>query len=142
MKLYIKGMSTNKRRIEDLLFTAGDTLVEHLMKLIQCPNAQARNHWTTEIYACLHDVPKLKGSNKYPSAKLIYNQLSSRNDILDHYSHYVKEIESDEYFKDVPPHVCLEYIDQYLLWISDMLSRYGEVSSAQIREKLKDIHIL
>ena len=142
MKLYIKGMFTDKRRISYQLFVSADKVVEHLMKLIQFPQAQAKNHWADEIHAFCHRVHRLKGSNKYPSFKFIYNEISSYNDILHSYITYARDTEPDEYFYDVPEHECLPTIDEYEKWLADMLSRYGEVTQQQVKQELAKLRLL
>ena len=142
MKLYIRAMAYERRRILDDLYRQSDQVIEHIIKMIQFPEAYAVNHWAKEIHAYCHSVERMKGSNKYPSAKLIYKQMSGHNDILPAYIQYAHDTEPDEYFHDVPPHECLPYVEAYEKWLAQMLSQYGQVSLAQVLDELKKLGLI
>ena len=142
MYKYIKAMSTDKKKIEYILFAASKPLVEHLVKLIEFPNAYATQHWVKEVCAFCHDVPKLKGSNKYPSEKFIYTQLSSYNDVLDNIIRSMQDIEYDEEFIDADRDYVLKLVDSYLHWLSHILSQDGQVTLTQVKEELHKLQII
>lgn len=139
---HIKAMSTDKKKIEYILFAASKPLIEHLVRLVEFPNAYASGHWVKEVCAFCHDVPRLKGSNRYPSEKFIYTQLSSYNDVLDNIIRSMQDIEYDEEFIDADPEYVLRIVESYQKWLAHELSQNGQVSLAQVREKLHELELL
>lgn len=139
MLRYVYAMSKSKRDIHAELNESVDKMMEHLVKIIEFPDALARDHWITEVYSFCNRIPKLKGTNKYPSTRFIYSILSSNNDIMASYIRYVKTIESTEQFAHVSEEGCIEIVDKYQYWLSAMLSRYGSVSLAEVSATINSI---
>ena len=79
---YIVGMSEAKSKIHDQIASVAYELDRHLLKLILYPGTAHQSHWSKEIAGFLNHVPKMKGSNKYPSSRFIYDAISIYEDSL------------------------------------------------------------
>lgn len=138
MYIYIRSMSEAQNKIYDKLTDASDNIVEHIVKLILYPNAQEVNHWKREIFSFLWKVDKLKGKNKYPSEKFIYNALSTHTDNLGVYLDVIQ----DEY-SDTPQSISVETaercVDEYMKWVASNLSVTGGLKSKEVYAKLDSI---
>lgn len=142
MKIHIKGMLTDRKKIQYDLYISSKQVAHYIVKLIQFPDAAAKNHWVKEIYACLSDVHKLKGSNKLPSAKFIYREISAHNDMLPTLVSYIRDEEPDEIFHYVGPYDCLQYLEEYEHWLANNLSVAGYVTLFQVKQKLTEMGLL
>ena len=136
MYIYIRAMSEAQAEVYRRVSDQAVRIVEHVIKLLEYPNAQEYNHWKQEIQAFLNEVPKLRGSNKFPKSKLIYKGLTRSNDVID------KLIgRAHRKYKDKTPlfldnDVILAAVEEYQHWLSEMLSREGIIDSDDIYTEL------
>lgn len=139
MYIYIRGMSEYQSKIYDKLTDAADKIVEHIVKLALFPNCiEEANHWKREIFSFLWKIDKLKGKNKYPSEKFIYNALSVHTDNIEV---YMDVISND--FKEAPSSVSVksmtDCVDSYMHWAAHTLSATGRLQSSEIYAKLDEL---
>ena len=79
MKIYVRnmqdilGFSRRKSDIAAMIEENTREIIQHLIKLWLYSDAETCNHWKQEVYGFLYQVPRLKGSNKFPSKKFILN---------------------------------------------------------------------
>lgn len=138
MKRLILGFARNRADIIRKIVEHSDELIEHLVKVKLYPDDDSFDHWCTEVRAQLCYVPKLSGSNKYPSEKLIYTK--AWGDIQDVFTNYVDCV-IDDYgmpnrlrYREV-----YQFVDNYMVWLSRTLSTKGDVSMAEVQRKLDEL---
>lgn len=131
MKRCIYAMSTTKRELAHQLVSASLPLTEHLVKLYMFPNSINVDHWKHEVWNFVHQVPRLKGSNKYPSSKLIFSCLSTYLDELDN----TADLMQSEYPLTATrsDYTCAEeMITEYIKSVSDILAKQGKINSSEV----------
>jgi hypothetical protein len=145
IKLYISEYAKAKNTMEQELQAKVDVILEHLIKLILMPDNETYKHWQGEIAGQLHTVHKLKGKNKYPTYKQLYDwtyiyALDEITDIM-RLKMQIKNLEMDYNFNPTMNatqlsnklnDVCICYFD----WLCHELSEKGFVSNTQIYRKL------
>ena len=139
MYRYIKAMADTRKAVERELKSCGRQIVVHLTKLMIYPEAQQANHWKQEIYSFLNNVPKLKGSKKYPSKSFIFNAISVYVDTIDSIKWQLQYDESDLTQLDIDDAVIEKKATRYLDWLATELSQKGAVQSVQVYNMLDKI---
>ena len=136
MKLYVRSFAENKKDLHSYLSNRADVVIEHLIKIFLYPNAQEYNHWKQEVAAVLKKVPKLKNSNKLPSASFIVDSSwMVWEDQFDRFVEVVKE-EMKELSENINNDTLYDAIDEYFEWLSKELSKYGSVVSDNIYHEI------
>ena len=138
MKYYIKSsehifaMALPKKEVAARLDEVTRPLTQHLIKIMLWPGSRDAAHWRQEIYNFLHNVSKIKGTNKFPSANFIYKHtIGSNTDLIsvwhDHIvDDYIAQHGSSRWGFD-------EYaIQDYFRWLAGRLSEVGEVSRREV----------
>ena len=77
MKIY--AMSRKKSDIAAYIEEGTQEIILHLIKLYMYPESNNVHHWRREVANFLNNVPRMKGSNKYPSAQFILKNSWSVN---------------------------------------------------------------
>lgn len=145
MKLFVTEFAENKKEIERSLKPLTEKIIEHLFKLYLLPNDESVKHWKKDIYSFIHSIDKLKGSNKRPTSKQIYEwTFGKKADIFD--DNYYVEIMVDtiEYEYNV---IINENVDtvkndmykvcsNYFRWLSNELSIKGLISPQSVYKEL------
>lgn len=149
MKIYISAMAEKRADIERKLSgNEIDMLIEHLLYLLLAPNAPTAKHWSTEIYAFLHDIPKLKSNSRFPSNSQIYNwTYGKRQDLITDKRYMAKMLKDVCEKENFAPESSLDEIMHdldyacvaYFTWIADELSATGRVTGSEINEQLREI---
>lgn len=139
MKRYIYAMALDKQSLIQELSGVSGKLIEHLIKLYLFSNSDTKNHWRKEVWNLLHQVPKLKSSKKFPSNRMIRDIIGAYDDMTTELSTLVIE----EY-PDLKPYrtdsdELYTIVNNYLDWISDVLSNKGIVSSSEVYAKLDEL---
>lgn len=147
MKIYIRntqsilGFATRKSDIAAALEEDTRELIEHLIKLWIFPNAEDCNHWKQEVYNFLYRVPRLKGSNKFPSKKFILHNTIDVN--ADNISALLRIVISDytnRYEQRRSTYSTMEErILLYFDWLAEELSTSGKVARADVYAKLAEL---
>ena len=132
-------MALDKQSLIQELSGVSGKLIEHLIKLYLFPNSNTKNHWRKEVWNLLHQVPKLKSSKKFPSNRMIRDIIGAYDDMTTELSTLVME----EY-PDLKPYrtdyaELATIVNNYLDWISDVLSTKGVVSSSKVYTKLDEL---
>lgn len=132
MKIYIKCMGQSRNDIRNDLDNKGDQLVEHLVKIILYRERGNLVHWCDELGSFIHKVPKLKSRNRFPDKDFIYHSIwdteSERlSQTIDYIQHRYKAYNG----YDVPEHDVRAFIEEYIGWLSEQLSKYGAVYVSQ-----------
>ena len=149
MKIYINAMAETKARIESEM--SGRSLsraLTHILCIILAPDSQTVNHWMNEIYAFRHDIDKLKGKNKFPSANEIYKwSYNKKQDLITDVNWMkltIEDVKDNENISDsrspatiskIMDSICVEYFK----WLAENLSKVGVVSNRQVHEKLNEL---
>lgn len=138
-RLYIFGMSKNLKSIRNQLTGQSGGIVTHLMKLYKYPDSSAVNHWRGEIFGFIHSISTVKGKNSYPSSDWLFNTIWDNIDYNDIGCWEVgmnKQYGLGIAIKSV---IFYELCQNYIRWLSNMLSEYGQVSRQQVYDKLKEL---
>lgn len=136
MKIYIKAFANRQKEIYRMLESKSSVVLEHIAKLMMCPNHSDVNHWKQEIFAALSRVPKMKSSNKYPSSNEILKH--TWNIWYDSLLDMVKAI-ADEYDVKLDKKTARQIYTsshEYLTWLSDNLSLSGYVTRTKVYNEL------
>ena len=149
MKIYIRGseavfaMSLPKHEIAARLEETTRTLIRHLIKLqLYGDTSPSANHWRQEIYAILHNVSKIRGSNKLPSQKFILdNTINVNRDLIPAWTRHIVTDYSDDVDQDMQIDVTKleDKITDYYMWLAAELSEYGDISRTDCYNKLKEL---
>ena len=132
-------MSEYKSRIYDTLVSASEQIDLHMIRLMLFPNSHYVDHWMHEIWSFLFKVDKLKGKNKYPTAKFIYDALSVHNDILGNYMKIVEDLEENLEPVDIAVSDVISAVVSYQKWIASELSQNGIVLQKDVKAKLHEL---
>lgn len=143
MKRYIVCQSEKLNKVRNRLDNNAPTCITHLAKLWLFPNSSNINHWRHEVWNCYKDVPKLKRDNKPPKAQEIYKWIWLDN--KDYFDSYMGLAEDEEY-KLIPNSNRLEDVkrlyenmENYFVWLSEILSYNRVVRSNTVYNKLKEL---
>ena len=139
MYIYIRSMSESQSRIYDKIADKAVSIDKHIIKLMLYPSAPECNHWKSEIYSFLNNVQKLKGSNKFPKAKLILKALTISNDMIDKLAWQVQCEEESLIPIHIEVDVLIRTIEAYQSWLASMLSSDGLVVPKDVYSKLDEL---
>lgn len=140
-KLKIFEMANSLKNIKDNLDNMSAVVLEHLAKLAILDSPQNKNHWRQEVYNFLHRTQKIKGTNKYPNSKIIFDSTWGRNG--DSFEDVFIRLALTEY-KDIPVKSydiknITENAKQYFKWLSEKLGENPVISSNEIYTKLNEL---
>ena len=136
-----------KQEIKCELSSKSKDIIEHICKLILMPTNDSVNHWRKEIYGFLNNVKRLKGSDKLPTEKQIfnwtYNAYAERLISVSSMTLYIKSI-IQEYSLHIENSIDYtlvtnqinNFCKEYFMWISKKLSANGYVPLNDIYSKL------
>ena len=146
MKIYINAMAEQKKEIERSLSPKTDMIIEHMLYLCLAPNCTTVNHWMDEIYSFISKIDKLKGKNRFPSARMIYEwTYSKKQDLVKDTRWLSVMIEDAKDKENIADDFDVQYVMNdldamcmsYFKWLSEELASVGAVSRKSVREKLK-----
>lgn len=139
MYLYVKAFADKKSQIKSDLRGATKVVMNHLIKVWLYPEVREQNHWKKEIAQTLNDLPKLKGTNKYPKfGFLIENTFDVYEDTLNRRTEVVIEN-----IDELP--ILFEFddlysaIEEYFVWICTELSKSGIVIYSDVYLKIEEL---
>ena len=140
MKSYVYGIVLDTHILA--LSGVSGKLTEHLIKLYLFPYID-KNHWRKEVWNLLHLVPKLKSSKKFPSNQMIRDIIGAYDDMTTELANLIIEEYTEEY-PDLKPcrtdyNELAAIVNNYLDWISDVLSTKGVVTSSEVYAKLDEL---
>lgn len=146
MKIYINAMAEQKKEIERSLSPKTDMIIEYMLYLCLTPNCTTVSHWMDEIYSFISKIDKLKGKNRFPSARMIYEWTYSKKQDLVKDTRWLSAMIEDAKDKenitdDFDVQDVMNDLDAmcrfYFQWLSEELASVGAVSRKSVREKLK-----
>lgn len=139
MKVIIYG-SKFKRDISAKLESLSKLVTQHIIALYLFPDSPNRNHWMGEVWSFLNDVPLVRGRNKPPRSRFIYeNTWGIQKRYLNVHIQKVIDKESDYTPITCDKKLLSEILDDYFRWISDKLSEDSYVSKSEVYDTLKDL---
>lgn len=139
----LKEQALRKSKIEDSLINVTKMINTHLIKCFIFQNSTGDlNHWCSEVSAFLPYIPRLKGTNKYPSSKFILKNtiecyIEDLKTIIDTtYDNLIFDgYKEKEYNKDkVYDKIC-----EYYNWMANELSTTGDLSKRKVYNKIKEL---
>lgn len=133
-------MSQSRKNIVADLEEKAVPLVKHLVKIIMFQETGNMKHWCDELGGFINRVPRLKSSNKLPSADVIYHA------IWDERSNYLSMVIDDVEYTNpkYTPIVLDEYIirnfcEDYIEWLSIKLSTDGQTTVRECTQSAMNI---
>lgn len=118
--------------------------LDHLIKIFYWKDTQYYAHWCREVYSFYSKISKTKETKKYPRADEIYAAIfGGYEDVFD--DHLYNTVDFLNYDHDGLPQIDLndlhtdelhKFIRNYSIWLSDRLSKYGEVSHKDVRQEI------
>lgn len=136
MYIYIRSMSEAQAEIRRSIVSHSCELVKHIIKLILYADSDCVHHWQSEIYSFLNTVQKLKGKNRWPSAKFIKEALSTWNDSLDTLTWQVIEEEDELVPLSASQEKISAVVNGYQDWLATQLATKGAISPKESRAEL------
>lgn len=146
MKIYINAMAEQKKEIERSLSPKTDMIIEHMLYLCLAPNCTTVSHWMDDIYSFISKIDKLKGKNRFPSARMIYEWTYSKKQDLVKDTRWLSVMIEDAKDKenitdDFDVQDVMNDLDAmcmfYFQWLSEELASVGAVSRKSVHQKLK-----
>lgn len=138
MKIYITAQAMQKHEMETRLAVQMSGIIEHFLKIYLLPGHSAVKHWCSEVYAGIHIIEKLKQSNKYPSAEVLFSWTYEKTEDLITDKNWMKKVikgicqqchvenSFDNDIDEIIPDFSRKCRD-YFVWLCDMLSQNGYV---------------
>lgn len=113
--------------------------MRHIILYLCSSDVGLKNHWANEIYSFIHDVPKLKGTNRYPSASFIFD--NTYEIWYDSMEPGVQKLFQQEHMEYDAQRVkiAIAIAKEYFLWLSEQLSNNGSVTNQEVRQKLESL---
>ena len=121
--------------------------IEHMIKIFMWRDTVWFTKWRKEIYGTYRDIQMIKGKNKYPESKDIYDNIFGNiEDTFDgRVKWYVDNLEYDNEelsHRNVDESVAIQlhcFISEYTKFISDQLSTDGIVDRAEASDKMSEL---
>lgn len=148
--LRLRELSIRRGRLEDRLMNKSEQLILHLFKIFYHGKDEGkREHWSGDLYDILYWIPSLERSHKFlRKGDIYYNLWGYADDRFSAVStgtinrlNRISKSEKEGGFgiiKDKTPNPdCAEFCKGYFLWLSDKLSKDGEVSENDIKEEIE-----
>jgi len=136
----IYGMALSRKDLAAIIEDNTREIICHLAKLYYFQeDKDDLNHWRGEIYAFLHNVKRLKGSNKFPDANFIFKNTFIVNESsveICMEDTYVDYCENHVPTRDYDLNEFTNIVKEYFTWLSNILSNRGQVSKDSISKKL------
>ncbi len=144
IRYYLIEMPDSKRDIETDVRQSTGRINEHLLKCLLIQDTTHNlNHWSDEVYELLSDVPKMKGNNKLPSEKMLYNcTIGYFGDFLyERLDGYIEDISEQEHTDIVYSNKQIIYdcIMSYYKWLIPILSHEGSVKQEEIKSEINKL---
>ena len=147
MKIYVRnmqdilGFSRRKSDIAALIEENTREIIQHLIKLWLYSDAETCNHWKQEVYGFLYQVPRLKGSNKFPSKKFILNNtiVINEDNILALLKIVITDYSNQYEQKNIEYPTMKKHILLYFDWLAEELSINGKVARNDVYAKLSEL---
>lgn len=140
----MQGMLMFSRRKSDIAAMIEENtreIIQHLIKLWLYSDAETCNHWKQEVYGFLYQVPRLKGSNKFPSKKFILNNtiIVNEDNILALLRIVITDYENQYEQKKIEYPTMKKHILLYFDWLAEELSINGKVARNDVYAKLSEL---
>lgn len=142
MRIYLTSSAEHRSKILSRVSTMSAEVVEHLIKIFIYPDKIEVEHWEQEVFAFLHQIPKIK-SGKYPSKdSLMKNSWWVHEDsIFDVCKAVISEYGYEIDFSTVSEacNFCYNKIYLYFDWLTDCLSVRGRVNRNEVCNKIDEL---
>lgn len=113
----------------------------HLIKCGLFPYCDSYSHWKDEVFGFINDVDKLKNSNRFPSSEFIMKNTWKvlEDTIFDYTQSVLNEYRDLDDSYRLTDNELYNMIEQYFIWLSEQLSRYGRVINKQVDRKIDEL---
>lgn len=134
----------SKKYIIDKLYDMRIKLNYHLIYCYFWYNTDNYNHWKTEISSFIKNLPRVSGTNKFPTAKQLRKWVIDNNieEINDNIEFYVSEAISEENIKELPEYNkqnLINYLTEYWIWLSENISDGKNLSNSQVYTEVDNL---
>lgn len=141
----ISPMAKPLSEVRREMYSFNSTRVEHLLKCFLFPNSQSFHHWCLELKTFPKEVPALKGRNRRPTSKQIFEWSWLADDRTPHsIEGYIDDINFEGKYPEVDLasidlEAAFRFLEEYHIWLSEILSSKGEIRGSEIDAKLKEL---
>ena len=141
MKKYIKAFASNRSDIAADIESKAFPIMIALAQLYIFPKNRNRNHWQGEIWAFLHTISNLNGSNKTPSTDFILdNTIRCNIKYVSSAADAAIDKEEDEIPRE---HIDIDKLTDmmrdYFSWLANELHEYRYVTKNAVYAKLDEL---
>lgn len=141
-KIKIQEFAYSLSKAEKEITSSSQESFFHIIKLLIFNSPENYNHWRKEVWSNFHDVPLLKGKNRYPEANFIYKCIWRRNgDRIPDIIKYLKKSEAGLPLKDYDISHIESVLSKYFKWLSKKLEEDGLVASTEIYAELDKLGV-
>lgn len=148
--IYLRNFKELARKRDEVLSDIRNhrfRLIEHLLKLYYYRDNDSLRTWLKEVKAYLGEVSKIKaskGKDYYPTKDDIYWEVWGKDldSLSDFHSTCIEDFSSDE--EEPLPKVekddrAEDFCDEYIKWVSEVLSKKGSVSALEVRAEVEKL---
>lgn len=153
MKLYINAMAEFQKEIERKLSGLTDQIITHMLYICLAPNSSTVSHWIDEVHAFIPSIEPLKGKNKFPKKKRIYDWTYGKKQDLVQRSGWlcvkiedaldIENLEKENLEIDLTVYQVMDSLDcmchDYFTWLASELSTVGAVSRRSVQKKIREL---
>ena len=133
----IWGMSDKRKDLGAWIEDHTKQVMIAITQLYLFPNGN-RTHWRKEVWEKFYEMHRLKGSNKLPSAKFIFeNSFKVHSRMIQNHVKFVISKE-DQYdpIEDIDLNQLFQIEKDYFIWLSSKLSKEDFVSKTDVLDEL------
>lgn len=138
--MYIFSNAAKQSDYESKIALIFPEVITHIAKLYLFPNNINKNHWQREIYAFISQVPKLKHSKKFPTAKWIVDktigEYTDRLDVFEANLLFLKNSGIPNMRENATALELYEICQSYMNWLAEKLSTRGLVFEDEVKTQL------
>lgn len=148
MKIYINAMAEFQKEIERKLSGRTDQIITHMLYICLAPDSSTVSHWIDEIHAFIPSIESLKGKNKFPKKKRIYDWTYGKKQDLVQRSGWLgvkieDALDKENLETDLTVYQVMDSLDNmciaYFSWLSEELSTVGAVSRRSVQKKIREL---
>lgn len=133
----------SKQYIINRLYDMSLVINEHLICCYFWNNTENYNHWKTEISSFIRTLPKIKGTNKYPTEKQLKRWVINNTieEIKEKIDGIIKRTEQDENVKitDYDKTTIQNYLIDFWNWLASYLADGNDVMPNDIQNKVDQL---
>ena len=134
----IREFASSRSQEINRVSNVSDKIREHLMCLYYWRDCDCRNHWEGEIFSFIPVMQKLKGTHKFLSYKLIYENLflnwaDTYNSAIRTYVEKLMYKEKNlPKIRNIDRHNLYNFMNEFYTNVSEILSTDGSMTKKEV----------